>query len=381
MEQLQPGRNGFGRARVAEARIRRTIGRAISLPVVAGAMLWLALGLASKGSWAWSAPQAGASQKGNEKAQRAPEKAEETPPPPSGMSYTTSLDRTAVWVGDQFHYMITVDYSPEFEFVLDNLGKENVNMDPFPVIDVTKETRTLSNDKKRLLVDITLANFSLNQAEARIPQMTLYYFRRDQHTSGAEQAAAKGLTVAGPMIGLRSTLPPNPADIRDSATVVGWARSRWVVPIAGFTALACLLAWLGWEVFFLVKRRGTAPGPDRRISMETVRARWASGVPSDFSDSQVTREFFDRSHQDLKEYLSHYLETDTAGLTAEEIREKMQLLGTSSDVTLKVAKVLGACEAVRYSRNGIAANAESARGMAQDVREILSLGPKDTLNK
>ncbi len=241
MEQLQPGRNGFGRARVAEARIRRTIGRAISLPVVAGAMLWLALGLASKGSWAWSAPQAGASQKGNEKAQRAPEKAEETPPPPSGMSYTTSLDRTAVWVGDQFHYMITVDYSPEFEFVLDNLGKENVNMDPFPVIDVTKETRTLSNDKKRLLVDITLANFSLNQAEARIPQMTLYYFRRDQHTSGAEQAAAEGLTVAGPMIGLRSTLPPDPAGIRDSVTVVGWARSRWVVPIAGFTALACLL--------------------------------------------------------------------------------------------------------------------------------------------
>jgi hypothetical protein len=138
-----------------------------------------------------------------------------------------------------------------------------------------------------------------------------------------------------------------------------------------------LVAWLGWEVFFFVKRRSTAQGPDRRTSMETVRARWASGVPSDFSDSQVTREFFDRSYQDLKEYLSHYLETDTAGLTAEEIREKMQLLGTSSDVTQKVAKVLSACEAVRYSRDGIAANAESARGIAQDVREILSHGLKE----
>ncbi len=115
--------------------------------------------------------------------------------------------------------------------------------------------------------------------------------------------------------------------------------------------------------------------------METVRARWASGVPSDFSDNQVRSEFFDRSYQDLKEFLSHYLETDTAGLTAEEIREKMQLLGTSSDVTKKVAKVLGACEAVRYSRDGIAANSESARGVAQDVREILSLAPEDGLNE
>jgi hypothetical protein len=377
MERFQPGHSWIERACFAEARRRRTIGRAISLPVVAGAILWLALGLASKGSWALSAPQAGASQNGNEKVARAPRKAEETPPPPSEMSYTTSLDRTAVWVGDQFHYRITVDYSSEFEFVLDNLNKENVNLDPFPVIDVTKETRTLNNGKTRLLVDITLANFSLNQTEVRIPQMTLYYFRRDQHTNGAEQAAAEGLTVAGPMIGLRSTLPPNPADIRDSATVFGWARSRWVVPIAGFAALACLVAWLGWEAFFLVKRRSTAQGPDRRVSMETVRARWASGVPSDFSDGRVTREFFDRSYQDLKEYLSHYLETDTAGLTGEEIREKMQLLGASSDVTQKVAKVLGACEAARYSRDGIAANAESARGIAQDVREILSHGLKE----
>jgi len=292
------------------------------------------------------------------------------------MSYTTSLDRTAIWVGDKFHYVITVDYSSEYEFVLDNVDKEDVNMDPFTVVDVTKQTTPLSNNETRLLLDITLANYLLNQTEAHIPQLSLYYFRRGQNTTSAEQAAAESLTVSGPTVGLRSTLPPNPADIRDSAVVISWERSRWVVPAVGLVALVSLIAWLGWEAYLFFKKRRTAPGPDRRISMEAVRARWASGVPSDFSDSQTTMKFLDRSYLNLKEYLSYYLETDTAGLTAEEVKEEMQRLGASSDVTQKVAKVLGACEALRFSGDGTAATAESARGVAQDVREILSLDPK-----
>ncbi|PYU34461.1 MAG: hypothetical protein DMG31_06085 [Acidobacteria bacterium] len=292
------------------------------------------------------------------------------------MSYTTRLDRTAIWVGDKFHYVITVDYSSEYEFVLDNVDKEDVNMDPFTVVDVTKQTTPLSNNETRLLLDITLANYLLNQTEAHIPQLSLYYFRRGQNTTSAEQAAAESLTVSGPTVGLRSTLPPNPADIRDSAVVISWERSRWVVPAVGLVALVSLIAWLGWEAYLFFKKRRTAPGPDRRISMEAVRARWASGVPSDFSDSQTTMKFLDRSYLNLKEYLSYYLETDTAGLTAEEVKEEMQRLGASSDVTQKVAKVLGACEALRFSGDGTAATAESARGVAQDVREILSLDPK-----
>ena len=53
-----------------------------------------------------------------------PEQTTEVPPPPEGMTFTTHLDHTAVWVGDQFHYTIIVDHSAEFEFVLDTLTKE-----------------------------------------------------------------------------------------------------------------------------------------------------------------------------------------------------------------------------------------------------------------
>ena len=49
-------------------------------------------------------------------------------------------------------------------------------------------------------------------------------------------------------------------------------------------------------------------------------------------------EFFDQSYQNLKEYLGYYLETDTAGLTADEVKEEMQRIGATSDVSQKVGK-------------------------------------------
>ena len=134
----------------------------------------------------------------------------------------------------------------EYEFVLDNLNKENVNMDPFPVIDVLQKTVTPFGDgQNRLLVDITLANFSLTQLDVRIPQISLYYFQKDQlYSGGVEQAAAESLTIVGPLIGLRSTLPANPPDIRDGFSAAGWQSSRWIVPAVGYAALVILLAWL-----------------------------------------------------------------------------------------------------------------------------------------
>src|SRR5262245_56601999 len=59
-------------------------------------------------------------------------------PPPENLTFTTRLDHTAVWVGDQFHYLISVDHPSNYEFVLDNLTKETVNMDPFQEIDVAQ---------------------------------------------------------------------------------------------------------------------------------------------------------------------------------------------------------------------------------------------------
>lgn len=350
-------------------------------PIVIGALLCLALGpgigrLGAQIPPTQQQPADGAPTASAPVAKPQKQAPPEVVPPPKGMTFTTRLDHTALWVGDQFHYMIIVDYTPDYEFVLDNLTKETVNMDPFQVMDLSKKTAILKNNNKRLFVDLTLANFGTGQPSLQIPQFTLYYFRRDRHTTGVEQAAAESLTIPGPVIGLRSTLPPNVTDIRDAITINSWERQRWALPVAGLVCGVILVAGLGWELALFIRRQKSRKGPDRRKAMEAVRARWASAVSSDFSDAQTAMEFYTHSYQDLKEYVGYYLETPTMGLTSEELQEEMQRLGADPDFTDKVVKVLSDCETMRYARNGLTSSAEAAHGVAQNIREILSLGSK-----
>ena len=303
--------------------------------------------------------------------------ASEFVPPPANVTFTTHLDRTAVWVGDEFHYLIIVDHPSDYEFVLDNLTKETVNMDPFQVIDVRRNLAAQKNGGRRLFVDLTLANFVTAQTSMQIPQFTLYYFRKGMNVVSVDQAEAESLTIPGPVIGIRSTLPPQPEGIRDAITLNSWDRVRWALPAAGWVCFAVLIIGFGRELALFVKRAKARKGPDRHKAMEAVRARWISGVPSEFTDPKTCSSFYGQSYQSLKEYIGYYLNTPTMGLTAEEMREQMRRLGATPDLTQKVARVLEACETLRYRRDGVSNNTEAARAVAQDMREILTAGRSD----
>jgi hypothetical protein len=292
-------------------------------------------------------------------------------PAASDLKVTVRLDRTAVWIGDQFHYLIIVDYPSDYEFVLDNLNKETVNMEPFQVIDVRPNLVVRDNTGRRLFVDLTLASFTSDRATMEIPQFTLYYFRKDNKTVTGDQAAAESLTIPATPIETRSTLPREPTDIRDAITVNSWDRSRWIFPVVAWIAFAVLVVGLGRELTLFIKRRKARKGPDRRNAMKAVRARWITGVPSEFTDPKTCSTFFDHSYRNLKEYLEYYLETPTTGLTADEMRDEMQRLGVNPDLTQKVARVMGTCETLRYTRNGVMSHCDDARVVAEDMREIL----------
>jgi hypothetical protein len=292
-------------------------------------------------------------------------------PGSSDFGVTVHLDRTAVWPGDQFHYLIIVDYSSDYEFVLDNLSQDTVNLDPFEVIDV-QTNLGVNTSGQRLIVDLTLANFETQQGRMEIPQFTLFYFRTENNTVGVDQAVAESLTVPGPAIGIRSTLPQNADDIRDAVTVIGWDSSRWAFPVLGWICAAVLFLGSGRELALFVQRRKARKGPDRRKAMKAVRDRWSSRVPSEFTDPKTCSDFFDHSYQNLKEYLAYYLEIPTMGLTAEEMREEMQRLSSSLDLTQKVASVMETCETTRYMNNGVSDHADTARSVAENIREIMS---------
>ena len=288
------------------------------------------------------------------------------------LSFHTRLEKTAVWVGDQFHYQIFVDHAPNIQFILDNVNTDTINLDPLRVVNVTTETMALQDGKSRLVVDLTLASFVTGVTDLQIPQLSLFYFRREGATASTttESAAAESLTIPGPVIAVRSTLPPRASALRDAVTVSGWPRSRWIVSGIGWSALVLLVAGLAWQAVHVVRGRTRRTGPDPRKAMKAIRERWLASVPSDFADPGAVMEFYGRSYRDLKEYLGYLLGTPTEGLLAEEMRAEMTRLAASPDLTERTARVLGVCETARYASHPAELNGAAARELADDMRAI-----------
>lgn len=332
----------------------------IGTALLLGATLWMCAGGRP------AAAQAAAQKSGNQ-------------PPPSELLVTTRVDKTAVWVGDQLHYQITVDHAPELQFVLENLNKDTIRLDPLRVVEVTPSTIDLKSGRKRLFVDVTLANFTTGVASIEIPQLTLFYFRREgagAAPANGGAAAAESVTIPGPVIGIRSTLPPDPSDLRDAVTVTRWPRSRRAAAVLGWCALLVLVAGVGWEGARLIRSRKGRRGPDPRKAMNAVRERWSRAVPADFSDPAVVRDFYGRSYQDLKEYLGYLLETSTEGLTAEDLREELRRLSADPELAEKALTVLAACEAIPYLRSGTEPIGDPPRAVAREIEEIFEAGSR-----
>ena len=345
-----------------------------------GCVIGAAIGLCAAGvlaEQAQSQPRASTAQPGSRTPQRGGTAAGQASKPgdkpaDADVTFTTRLEKTAIWIGDQFHYQIFVDHSPNIQFILENINKDTVNLDPLRVVSATASTMPLTNGKERLSVDLVLSGFVTGAPELQIPQLTLFYFRKEGAVAaaGSEGAAAQSLTIPGPVVGVRSTLSTKADVLRDAVTVTAWPRGRWVVAAVGWSAGALLVVGLAVEGVQMFRRRKTRRGPDPRKQMAAIRARWSESVPSDFADAGVVMDFYGRSYRDLKEYLGCLLEMPTEGLLADEVRTELARLTTDSDLADRAGKILGVCETARYARNPTELNGSAARDVAENMQEI-----------
>jgi hypothetical protein len=216
-------------------------------------------------------------------------------------------------VGDQFHYQIFVDHSPKVQFILDNVNKDTISSDPLRVVNVTTSTMPLKDGRERLVVELTVASLATGVTGAANPAALALLLPRDGRHDVAHQrsAAAESLTIPGPIVAVRSTLPPKRIGAARRGDRSGWPRSRWIVSGVGWSAVVLLVAGLAWQAVQVVRGRKRRTGPDPRKAMAAVRERWLSRYPTTSPIRRVVMEFYGRSYRDLKEYVGYLLETPT----------------------------------------------------------------------
>jgi len=274
-------------------------------------------------------------------------------PKDAKITLSTYVDKTAIWVGDTFHYTVKAEHDPTIEFVVDNLKKENLNLAPFVVRDIAVSQDSIGTSKKVTQVTLFLTTFETGQAELRIPSFPLYYFTRSAAVKKSTETAAESVAVPATRIGLRSTLIGENLRPRDSREIWQIAPQRWMLP---FAAGSAGLLWLLIQLSRRLWKSSKSEKPVRRRSSRRARLRQlrdflrqAQTISRD-SPVEQQRYYAEVSHF-LRGYLSESLEIDATSLTADEIESALNNRGQNG-LSASVRNILERCEQVLYSPQG-----------------------------
>jgi hypothetical protein len=288
---------------------------------------------------------------------------------PPGITMSTHLDKTAIWVGDTFRYTVKAVHDPEVEFILDQLKKESLNLAPFTVRDISARQGPFGSNKKITEVTLLLTTYESGQVELRIPSFVLYYFRRRPGVEKSGETLAESFPVPATRVGLRSTLTADNLRPRDNREIWQVSPQRWIVPLAlGLAGITFVLIQLGRRLWAssreerpVIRRRSRRAR--RRMLRDFVRK--VQGIGRESSEDQLR--YYGEVSQFVRGYLSESLEIDASGLTPEEMESALKDRGQNG-LRAPVKTVLERCEQVLYSPQG----AELGKRWRDEVQEDLA---------
>ncbi len=274
-------------------------------------------------------------------------------PKQAKIALSTELDRTAIWVGDTFHYTVKAVHDPAIEIVVDNLKKEQVNLAPFVVREIAVRQGSLGATKKVTEINFLLTTYESGQVELKIPSFPLYYFTRTAGARVSAESAAESVPVPVTKIGLRSTLTSDNPRPRDSREIWQVTRLRWIIPFAlGLAGMVWLASRLVRRLWVTSHREKPAKKRlSRRARQRMVRdfMQRTQAIGRDSPGEQ--QRYYAEVSQFLRGYLSDSLDIDAGSLTAQEIETRLREHGQNG-LSAPVKNILERCEQVLYSPQG-----------------------------
>ncbi len=264
------------------------------------------------------------------------------------VQFELQLSQTAIWVGDLLEYRITLFHDDKVEILRDNLKPENINMDPFGLVDLTIKPRR-SGQVHVLEIVFRLTILDEVASEVVIPSLNIYYSTRRPGPLGrGTEIETHTLVIPEKKIGLRSTLTSDSKDIRDTVTVEppGFvARTIW---IPGWIVIGLFVFQTArWSL----ARYRQETEKRRHIDRDAVGRQALSAL--DQLDGETRVEELSERCQQISEILRNtvreVVEIEAASLTPEELRE--ELVGKNVKVSLVdgIYNVLKECEVVSYA--------------------------------
>ena len=119
----------------------------------------------------------------------------------------SSVDRSAIWIGDRFSFIVDVDCSHGTDILTDDLSRDRLQLDELDILGV-EETREDRGDGRTVYrFTYRLTTYSFEPAAKRIGEMRLRYYVRRPGQRPEDIVPAGEVIVPGAMVVVRSLLP------------------------------------------------------------------------------------------------------------------------------------------------------------------------------
>lgn len=286
----------------------------------------------------------------------------------------TSLDRTAMWVGDRVTYVVTFNCPRGIDVLEEDLAADKLKLDGLDVISTDSSRHENGEGEATRTFRYVLAAYRVHQPSARIAPFTVRYYVTRPGQRLQEAAPAGQVELPGAVLAVRSTLPEEQATLalRDAKPAAARPAMYVLAQPVGLALIVVAIAPAALGAIALVARRrarraarsGRQARRQERASLEAARA-------IDPATIEGRREVYTQIDALVREHLEHTAAVPGRCLTPQEV--DAALAGRDSRVpAASVVALLDECERARYAPPDRMPPADACREALALAGEVVS---------
>ena len=286
------------------------------------------------------------------------------------------MDRSAVWIGDRFSFIVDVDCSHGTDIVTDDLSRDRLQLQELDVLGVeeTREDRGDGHIVYRFTYRMT--TYSFEPPTKLIGEMRLRYYVRSPGQRPEDIEPAGEVIVPRSMVVVRSLLPDDTNEARyrsERPPVPRIAALGLLQPLGIGLVIVSIVPAVLWMValqrqWHHRRRRQSVRQlrHDERTSLDDVRAL-------DVEAEAGRREAFDRLSALVRRHVTGAWGVSADGLTPVEIAAALSAEG-KGEVSAEATTFLDTCEKARFGRSEELPSLSACRAAIDQAEQLIGLG-------
>jgi hypothetical protein len=307
----------------------------------------------------------------------APSRAPAAPPSATDdVQINSTIDRTALWVGDHVTYLVEVHCAPTVDIVTEDFNKEKIPLQGLEV--ASSSTERVQNEATGAVTykfRYVLTTYDPLAPSLSVGAWKVRYGKRRAGQRIEDMAAATELTVPGGNLALRSTLPD---DIQSTEP----RDSRAPEPLPMFLSLArpvglglvlvSVAPAIVWTTALVARRRPKDRRRDRRSLRSRAKQTLAELQNVDVSSEAARREAYGRLNAVLRQRIADVTGIPAPALTPPEIVTRLQTAKPKWPAE-SFSTLLEECERAGYGPPGTLPSADSFRSSVLSAEQTLAM--------